>query len=240
MVSDLVKFNFQGDELDVCPRDGTVLVSVRRVCEALGVDYPSQFTKLRSNPAATVVLIPMVAADGKEREALCIDLRSMPLNDATRAKLIAYQRECADVLADHFLGKRGAPPAPPPAHSAAEYIGAFERHLAAIATRLDAIEQRGVGVVGPAVAGHIKLTLMKIAGILHRAGQAKSVVSARTRLDNRLRGAVGWAGTGACWERLPTTKHGEALRVLDSEQRVAEGIAEALNRSRQLNLKIVK
>lgn len=126
-------------------------------------------------------------------------------------------------------------PAAPP-----DILASIERTMVSLVQRLDALEQRGAGVVGPAVAKHILLTLMQIAALLHRAGQAKSVISARTRLDNRLRGAVGWAGTGASWERLPAMKHGDALRALDSERRVAEGIAEALGKSRQMTLRVVK
>lgn len=113
--------------------------------------------------------------------------------------------------------------------------------LAPLYGRLAALEQQPMGgVVGVAVAGHIKKELLAIGAIEHRCGKAKSVLSARTKLDNRLRGVVGWAGTACSWERLPAAKHGDALRELDVMRRTAEGIAEALGRERQMPLKLVR
>jgi hypothetical protein len=113
--------------------------------------------------------------------------------------------------------------------------------LAPLYGRLAALEQQPMGgVVGVAVAGHVKRELIDVAALLHRCGQAKSVRSARTQLDNRLRGVVGWAGTACSWERLPAVKHGDTLRELDVMRRTAEGIAHALGRARQMPLKLVK
>jgi hypothetical protein len=117
--SALVKFDFHGDELDVVRgADGAVLVSIRRFCDALGVSYSRQLKKLKEDESIEgVAMMATVAEDGKTREIACIDVRSLPLWLATihpskvmpivREKLIRFRKECADVLADHFLGKRG-------------------------------------------------------------------------------------------------------------------------------------
>ena len=112
----LVPFRFGEDVLDVIPGAGTVNVVIRRTCEALGVSAQGQLAKLKTNPSATIKMILTVAEDGKLREVACLDLRSFPLwlagihpnkvKAAVRPKLIKFQREAADVLADHFRGAR--------------------------------------------------------------------------------------------------------------------------------------
>lgn len=122
----LVRFNFHGDELDVAHlQNGEVGVSLRRLCEALPVDFASQAKRLAREARngarwATVVKLTTVAEDGKPRAMLVLPRRSIPMFAATislgsvredmrpgvTAKLALYQDECSDVLADHFLGAR--------------------------------------------------------------------------------------------------------------------------------------
>jgi hypothetical protein len=115
----IINYNFRGDALDVVrTSNGQVFVSVRRVCDALGINFARQSVKLWSDPAATVGEMSTVGADGKRRHMLGIEVRSLPLWVATihpnkvkasaREKLIEYKRDAAEVLADHFLGKRGS------------------------------------------------------------------------------------------------------------------------------------
>lgn len=124
------KFEFHGDVLDVVHLpDGDVGVSLRRLCEAVPVDFKSQTARLAREAEkgarwATVVKMTMVAEDGKQRELLVLPRRSIPMFAATislghvrddlrsgiAAKLALLQDECAEVLADHFLGRRGAAP----------------------------------------------------------------------------------------------------------------------------------
>jgi antirepressor protein len=135
----LVKFAFHGDELDVVMANGVPQIGLRRACEALGVDFASQLVKLQDDPAATVGMIPMVGADRRTRDIVCIDLRSMPLWLATihpskvrpevRPKLIAYKRECAEVLADHFLGRRSLAPNPAQGQPAPDGLFTFLERL---------------------------------------------------------------------------------------------------------------
>jgi hypothetical protein len=123
-VGELLSFRFQGDELQVIPAEGTVHVVIRRVCEALGVDFSRQLRKLKEDPASCVVMMSMqIPGDDQRREVACLDLRSLPLWLATihpskvapelRPKLVAYKLEAAEVLAEHFLGRRGGRVTPP-------------------------------------------------------------------------------------------------------------------------------
>jgi hypothetical protein len=114
----LVKFDFHGDEIEVLHEDGRVWVGVKRLCDVLRIANQPQQAKLSRKPWATVTMIVTVAEDGRQREQFCIDLDSLPMWLATiepsrvqpvlRPRLIDYQRECARVLRDHFLGQRTA------------------------------------------------------------------------------------------------------------------------------------
>jgi prophage antirepressor-like protein len=82
-LSNIEKFRFHGDELDVVRQGEDVFVSVRRVCEALGVDHASQWTKLKAKPWACIVLITTHDESGRNQEASCIHLDSLPMWLAT-------------------------------------------------------------------------------------------------------------------------------------------------------------
>ena len=60
-------------------RDQTAFVSVKRVCEALGLDNAGQQTKLKTCAWAVIGMIPTTANDGKKYETFCIDLKSLPM-----------------------------------------------------------------------------------------------------------------------------------------------------------------
>jgi hypothetical protein len=109
---------FNGEAVEAIQRDGDVWIPLRRVCENLGVDIDSQRKRLSDadrSPWATTVIMTVVAADGKNREAFCLHLDVVPMwlatidvsrvRESVRPKLLAYQKECARVLRDHFFGK---------------------------------------------------------------------------------------------------------------------------------------
>ena len=125
-MSNLVKVDFHGDVIEgVVDDDGTPWISIRRVCEALGVDTAAQLEKLKGEDEwATIGLIPMVADDGKMRPQSCLSLDHLPMWLATikaskvapeaRPKLAIYKRECARVLYEHFFGRRQLAQVAPP------------------------------------------------------------------------------------------------------------------------------
>lgn len=120
----IVPFTFEGDSLDVVRLpDGDVGVSVRRLCDAVGLNPQAQVRRLEreaENGArwATAAVMAAVAADGKTRDVVVLPRRSIPMWAATvdtrkarpevRAKLVRYQDAAADALAAAFL----APAAP--------------------------------------------------------------------------------------------------------------------------------
>lgn len=122
MTAELVRIDFYGDQLEACQRDGKVWVSLRRLSDALGVNYAKQLDKLKNKSWATVSLGDMVAEDGKRRELTLVDLETVPMwlasidekrvAETVRPKLVRYQRECAKVLADHFVKRSQTDPVP--------------------------------------------------------------------------------------------------------------------------------
>lgn len=107
---------FQNDQLEALRDGADVWVSLRRMCEALGVDMKSQHRKLAAQPWAVMVMKTTTGPDGKTYATSCLHLDSVPMWLATiapsrvaepvRAKLRGYQVECARVLRDHFFGPR--------------------------------------------------------------------------------------------------------------------------------------
>lgn len=92
------------------------LVPVKPICEALGIAYERQFTKLKEHPiySSTITLTVMVAADKKEREMLCVPIEYLagwlfsinPANvkEEIRDNLIKFQIECNKALFRYFFG----------------------------------------------------------------------------------------------------------------------------------------
>lgn len=121
MTGNLVKIEFHGDTLEACQSGDKVWTSLRRLCECIGVDYSKQLRKLKSKSWACVAQRAMqVAGDDQIRTYTLIDIETVLMwlagidekrvAEHVRPKLQRYQKECARVLADHFL-KRPSPPA---------------------------------------------------------------------------------------------------------------------------------
>ena len=53
------------------------LIPIKPICEALGVDYPNQYKKLKEHPiySSSIVLSTMIASDNKAREMTCIPIQ---------------------------------------------------------------------------------------------------------------------------------------------------------------------
>lgn len=94
--------------------NGEKWVPVKPICDALGVDYPTQFTKLKNDPilSSIIGLNPMVGADGKDREMVTIPFRyvfgwlfridSRNVKEESREAVLKYQLQCYDALYNHF------------------------------------------------------------------------------------------------------------------------------------------
>lgn len=122
MTPELVRVPVCGaDDLMAMQDDGLQWASLRFMCDSLAIDYVTQLRKLKARSWATIGQKPTVAADGKTRDMVMVDSKTIPMWLATidenriaedaRPKLIAYQREARDAL-DAYFNKRvvAAPP----------------------------------------------------------------------------------------------------------------------------------
>ncbi len=90
----------------------TVWVSVRRVCNALGLDVASQRQKLLSKPWASTSIIDVADTDGRMQAAFMVALKSLPMwlagidhnkvDEQVAKRLVVFQMEAHDVLSQHF------------------------------------------------------------------------------------------------------------------------------------------
>jgi len=255
--SAIEKFRFQGDDLDVVHTDdGDVAVPFRELCDAVGVSFAAQTVKVKPAAWATLSIIEMVAEDGKKHGTLCLHRRSIPMWAASinpgkvrpevRDKLIAYQRECADVLADHFLGKRGAsgvmfsqadPTLLAILRSNTDAIAMMQeaqtaaeaRILTIVSTQLKALESRFDHAPGgdfhtvhigrtraSVVAGKMKHLVGLIVG-----DDESARASMRLCLYTQLFGHLGHTGRGRSIRAIPEPKYHVALAWFDERIHVA-------------------
>lgn len=103
---------FHGAELYVVNHNGEPYAPMKPIVEGMGMDWASQFTKMKQRFKSTVVEITMVAGDGKSRKMICLALRKLAawLNTISpnkvrpeiRERVIRYQDECDDVLYEYW------------------------------------------------------------------------------------------------------------------------------------------
>ncbi|MBB6658655.1 phage antirepressor N-terminal domain-containing protein [Proteus mirabilis] len=103
---------FHGNNLYVVNYNGQPYVPMKPIVDGMGMDWASQFTKLKQKFKSTVAEITMVAEDGKERNMICLALRKLAgwlhtispnkVKPEIRDKVIKYQEECDDVLYEYW------------------------------------------------------------------------------------------------------------------------------------------
>lgn len=114
-MSQLSPVTFHGDTIFYIDYQGQPYnTPAKPIVENMGLNWSSQAAKFRINMARwTVVMIPTVAQDGRNREALCLPLRKLPAFFASinpkkvrpelRPKIELYQNECDDALWDYWM-----------------------------------------------------------------------------------------------------------------------------------------
>lgn len=96
--------------------DGRIWIGIRSVCASLGVDTTGQVRKLQKKPWASLRSdLRTVAADGKNRQMIAIDLECLPawlstiepgrVSATLGDRLIELQRKAHTALREHFFGK---------------------------------------------------------------------------------------------------------------------------------------
>lgn len=101
--------------------DGTIVVPVKRICDNLGVDWPSQYTRIKRDEvlseAAMSIVITTTDIDPSSRAParstmICLPLDLIPgwlfgiqpsrVREDIRPKLVRYRRQCFKALWDAF------------------------------------------------------------------------------------------------------------------------------------------
>ena len=111
----LVKVPFYSDTIEAAKNsDGVIYVSVKRVCESLGISFSPQRRKLQCDPLSGVIIMITPDLRGNPQETCVIGLESLPawlfkinsnkVSHAVREKLVQYQKEAKNVLSAWFLG----------------------------------------------------------------------------------------------------------------------------------------
>lgn len=122
----IIPVSFHGDTLSLIDHDGEPYVAMKPVVEAIGLDWKSQFDKIKGRYATCVVEITTQALGDDQRRAMtCLPLRKLTswlmgiypnkVDADLREKIIAYQEECDDALWDYWSKGKAerAPPADP-------------------------------------------------------------------------------------------------------------------------------
>lgn len=110
----LAAVEFHGATLVTTLVDGVPHVALKPVCTAIGIDWEAQYKRINRDPvlSSTISMMEIVADDGKKRDMVALPLKHLNgwlfgvdanrVDPAVRDRLIEYQRECYDVLADYW------------------------------------------------------------------------------------------------------------------------------------------
>ena len=105
---------FDGKVIEtVTGEDGKPWISVRSVCQAIGVAYNSQWARIRGDERFMCYDIITHDTIGRSQEMFCIPLEQLNgwlfsiqpnrVREDIRPNLIRYQQECFQVLYNHFM-----------------------------------------------------------------------------------------------------------------------------------------
>ncbi|MET0337895.1 MAG: phage antirepressor N-terminal domain-containing protein [Caulobacter sp.] len=119
----IITVNFRGDDLYGFENDDGVFVAVKPICDAIGMKWEGQRQRLNRDPVLREGTCIMQVAQSvfgmSEVTCLRMDLvngwlfgidSSRIKDEATREKVIMYQRECHSVLFKHFYKGEKAEP----------------------------------------------------------------------------------------------------------------------------------
>ena len=104
---------FHGDALYLVSQSGEPFVPMKPVVEGMGLDWASQFTKIKQRFKSCVAIITMqLPGDNQRREVVCLNLRKLAgwlhtinvgkVRSELREKVARYQEECDDVLYQYW------------------------------------------------------------------------------------------------------------------------------------------
>ncbi|WP_230657778.1 phage antirepressor N-terminal domain-containing protein [Psychrobacter sp. I-STPA10] len=108
VLHETITIPFHGQNLFLVNHDGEPYTPMKPIVENMGLNWASQYTKIKQRFSSTIVEIAIVAQDGKERLMTCLPVRKLAgwlytispnkVKSELREKVIIYQEECDDVL----------------------------------------------------------------------------------------------------------------------------------------------
>ncbi|MCK4089660.1 phage antirepressor protein [Acinetobacter radioresistens] len=112
---------FHNTELFLIEHNGQPYTPLRQIVQGMGLDWASQFTKIKQKFATCVVEITMqMLGDDQSRSHTCIPVRKLPawlysvnpnkVKPELRDTVIKYQEECDDVLWDYWTKGKAVNP----------------------------------------------------------------------------------------------------------------------------------
>lgn len=200
----LITFDFHGDALEgLRGPDGRPMIVLRRVCDALGLDFASQWRRLQGQPWATIVMMTTVGEDGRAREMCCADrqtllmwlatLNSLKVASRVRPKLVLFQKEVASFV-DRVFGDGGAVGRV----GAADFGGVFADRMLAQVELMAESQRQILALVTPlitrmaSVEGLAEEALRRATGVVARVEAHSAnpglLVSTRTIGDGSIEG----------------------------------------------------
>ena len=135
---------FHNAELFLIEHEGQPYTPMKPIVDGMGLDWKSQFVKLKQRFASTVVEITIVANDGKDRLMTCLPVRKLfgwlmtispnKVKPELRDTVIMYQNECDDALWDYWTKGKAINPRTTkiertPLHDAHSLLVAKTKHL---------------------------------------------------------------------------------------------------------------
>lgn len=111
---------FHNAELFLVEHNGQPYTPMKPIVDGMGLDWGSQFVKLKQRFASTIVEITIVANDGKDRLMTCLPVKKLfgwlmtispnKVKPELRDTVIKYQEECDDVLWDYWTKGKAVNP----------------------------------------------------------------------------------------------------------------------------------
>ena len=106
---------FYGGTLYLVEHQGQPYTPMKPIVEAIGLDWKSQYAKIKVDPArfSMVLITIQLPGDAQKREVLLMPVRKLfgwmmtvspnRVRPEIRDKVIQYQNECDDILWEHAL-----------------------------------------------------------------------------------------------------------------------------------------